>query len=288
MNVLQKLVTGLFLIHSSVLWGVTADQKTRLDFRNFDPSTVQNQAARSNELVGIVYPRQRLLLAFSVSGAVGNVPVKEGDQVKASAPLMSLEQSTERLELQRLELLVQDQSAVNSARTRLELHRRQLRNAQELYDRSRSISLDELTALRIRLVDLEADLAQRELEKKRDALDLRIARSELEKRTITAPVNGYIVQIKLKRGEWAQVGDPVIEVVDVSSVYIRFSVQPARAQTIKVGMPVTFDVQGQQGNGKVTLVSPVADPASGLVEVRVEADNPQFRFQPGLQARVKL
>lgn len=261
-------------------------ERGRDNFRAFDPGTTD--VSREAGVVGVVYPSQRYLLAFAASGIVGNVPVKEGDQVRAGASLMVLEQSSERLELQRLELLLEDQSALRAARSRVELQRRQVQTAQDLYERTRSISLDELNALRMRLVDLEAELAQRELDKQRESLDVRIARSELAKRTLQAPSAGYVVQIKLRRGEWAQAGDPVVELADVSQIYIRFSIPPARARALSVGGQVSFEIEGQRGTGRVTLISPVADPASGLVEVRVEADNRQARFRPGVQARVLL
>lgn len=258
----------------------------RENFRTFEPGTTD--VSRESGVVGVVYPSQRFLLAFAASGVVGNVPVKEGDLVRSGASLMVLEQSSERLELQRLELLLDDQSALKAARSRLELQRRQVQTAQDLYDRTRSISLDELNAIRIRLVDLEADFAQRELEKKRESLDVRIARSELAKRTLQAPSGGYVVQIRLRRGEWAQAGEPVLELADTSQIYIRFSIPPVRARALMPGAKVSFEIEGRRSTGKLTLISPVADPASGMVEVRVEADNRETGFRPGVQARVFL
>jgi RND family efflux transporter MFP subunit len=261
-------------------------ERGRENFRAFDPGT--SEVSRDAGIVGVVYPSQRFLLAFSASGIVGQVPVKEGELVRSGANLMVLEQASERLELQRLELLFEDQSALRAARSRVDLLRRQLQTAQDLYDRTRSISMDELNAMKMRLVDLEADLSLRELEKKRESLDVRIARSELAKRTLQAPSPGYVVQIKLKRGEWAQAGDPVVELADVSLIYIRFSVPPSRARGLALGASVSFDIEGQRSTARVVFVSPVADPASGLVEVRVEADNRQTRLRPGVQARVFL
>jgi RND family efflux transporter MFP subunit len=276
----------LFLVSTAAVLAQTTPAPPRQDFRNFDPNAVQADPSKDTAFVGIVYPRQRFLLAFASSGLVGSVPVKEGEQVRAGAPVMVLEQSSEQLELQRLELLLKDNSALLAARSRLELHDRQLKTAEALYAKTQSISLDELTALRMRLVDLQTELSLREVEKARQGLDLGIARSELEKRTIRAPANGYVVELKLKRGEWAQAGDPVVDLVDVSRIVIRLSVAPARARTIKQGARAKFETEGQAGSGVVAFVSPVSDPASGLVEVRIEAENPQFKFRPGVQARV--
>jgi multidrug efflux pump subunit AcrA (membrane-fusion protein) len=80
----------------------------------------------------------------------------------------------------------------------------------------------------------------------------------------------------------------VIELVDTTINYIRVQVSDAKAATLLRDQSVTFSIQGESGQGWISFISPVADPASGLVEVQVSFENPDDRWRPGLQAEVRL
>jgi multidrug efflux pump subunit AcrA (membrane-fusion protein) len=43
-----------------------------------------------------------------------------------------------------------------------------------------------------------------------------------------------------------------------------------------------------QATGKVTFISPVADAASGLVEVRITFSNSQLGFKPGIKGSIQV
>jgi len=51
---------------------------------------------------------------------------------------------------------------------------------------------------------------------------------------------------------------------------------------------VRFENQGAPVTGTISFVSPVADPASGLVELRVTFPNPGERIRPGIKGSVVL
>lgn len=268
--------------------------EARRDFRAFSPDapdalrTGGNSMQGNEEIVAVVYPRHRFLLSLSVSGVVAKVPVTEGDFVEANDLLIALEQDLERLELQRLELMLKETEILQASAERLALIGEQARLARQLYEESRSISRDELNALEMQHIMLKAEHVSLRLQKEREALDFAIGQGSLDKRNLRAPHPGFITRITVKPGEWAQAGDPIVELVDSTESFIRFSLPNQRAQSLLLNDPISFEVEGVRAEGYISFISPVADPASGLVEVQVSFDNTEGRIRPGLSARVFL
>ena len=238
--------------------------------------------------VGVIYPNQRFLLSFATSGIVSDVLVVEGDFVNQGDVLVVLDQSIEALEIERLKALVEDKRLLDSTRRRLNLQRQQVQSVRGLYESTGSVSLDELNSLRMGLSALEGEIATLEVEHIRAQFDLEIAKARLEQRNLKAPDAGYITQILPKKGEWAQFGEPVVELVDTSTNYSRMQVDDQKAAHIALDQAVKFTVEGKPFEGTISYISPVADPASGLVEVKVSFENPDNRLRPGLKADVKL
>ena len=259
----------------------------REDYRRFDPS-VSVPVVGGSAQAGVIYAERRYLLSPGVSGLVAEVTLREGDRVAAGTPLVVLEQDIEKLEIERLEVQLRDRSLLESTRQRLVLVREQLQSAEQLFATTRSISRDELSVLRANVLALQGEIGALELDKRREAIDLRIAQARLAQRTLRAPVAGVIVQLRPQVGEWVQAGEPVVELVDPTSHYIRIHLPVAQVQALGLGQTVAFAVDDQRAEGRVRFISPVADAASGLVEVRIAFDDPDYRFRPGLKALIEL
>lgn len=256
------------------------------DFRNFSPEQIV--AVEPEALVGVVYPRGRYLLALEVSGVVAEAPVDEGERVEAGQPLLVLQQEIQDLELERLELDWRDNSALTAARSRLALIEERLESLEMLFADTGSVSRDELRNLELQRLSAAAEVDQLVLTKSQQQLDYEIGLGRLAQRTLTAPVAGTISQVTSKPGEWVQAGDPAVELIDSGVNFVRLNLRSRQAVNLTQGMSATVEVEGQRYDGRISFISPIADPASGRVEVKVEFDNPDFLIRPGLSARVQL
>lgn len=280
------LAFGLVLLLASPAAAQDATSLVRGDYRSFEPAL--SSPTRSTAVDGVIYAERRYLLALNASGVVAEMALRQGDRVEAGAALVRLDSVVERLEIERLETQLRDRSVLESTRSRLALAREQLQAAEALYDSTGSISRDELNTLRANVLTLQGEVGALELDKRREAIELRIAQAQLAQRTLRAPAAGIVVQLRPSVGEWVQAGDPVVELVDPSAHYVRIHLPVALAQTLTQDQAVAFAVDGLRGEGRVSFVSPVADAASGLVEVRIAFDDPESRFRPGLKAVVEL
>lgn len=256
------------------------------DFRAFSPDA--DVMVASSGASGVVHPQGRYQLALEASGVVAEVLVSDGAWVDAGSVLLQLEQDIQAKELARLELVWRDRSALASAQARLDFVNERLAIAQDLLASLGSISADEVRNLELQQRTLGAEIDQLEVQKNREQLDFEVGQARLQQRTLVAPVSGFVRVVTVKPGEWVQAGDPVVELIDSAENYVRVNVRPSQLDGLTLNMPVMVSAEGQQFPGQISFISPVADPASGRVEVRVRFANPEYRLRPGVRAQVDL
>ncbi|WP_439114094.1 efflux RND transporter periplasmic adaptor subunit [Hydrogenophaga sp.] len=248
--------------------------------------------ASAQTFVGVIYPTRDLTLSVSVSGVVSRVPVKIGQRVRAGQPLLELESDLQSIELRRRRTILEDLSEQASITERHRILERLFQDASKLYEQTGSISREELMKLQMELVSVAGRRDQLQLEKKREQHEVDLAQQEKQMRVLVAPVSGVVTSIQVDTGEWATPGQPIVRLVDESSVELRTNLSQAAARLLNRGdtIEVVLDdpAQSQPLQGRVAFLSPVADAASGLVEVRITLANAERRIRPGVKGRIQL
>jgi multidrug efflux pump subunit AcrA (membrane-fusion protein) len=107
---------------------------------------------------------------------------------------------------------------------------------------------------------------------------------------IRSPITGVVTDRPLYAGEMATTGAPVLTVMDVTAVVARINMAQDQARDVKVGNEATLTPSdgGEPVSGKVTVVSPAADPNSTTVQVWVQADNPGGSLRAGQSVHVSI
>lgn len=241
---------------------------------------------------GITEPVRDLSLGVPVDGIVRDVPVKEGDAVKAGAPLLRLDARLEDLEVKRRQILRDDGARLEATRQRRDILEGLLNSARSLYKGSGSISETELRRTELEYLEAAAAVRSLEADRARAGIEYDIAKSDFDRRTVTSPINGVVVSVMVDTGERVRRDDAVVRVVDQSTCIFTVNVEEPFARAIKLGDKRRVEVMsGEQVipvEARVTFVSPVADPASGLVRMKLEFANPDDRVRPGLPGRIAL
>ncbi len=100
---------------------------------------------------------------------------------------------------------------------------------------------------------------------------------------IVSPISGIVSDRPLNVGEMANPGSPVISIMDISRVIARIDVPQSEASTVKLGQSaiITRPDSSDEVQGKVTVVSPAADPNTTTVQIWIQIDNPGERLKPG-------
>jgi HlyD family secretion protein len=100
---------------------------------------------------------------------------------------------------------------------------------------------------------------------------------------IVSPISGVVADRPLNVGEMANAGSPLITVVNTSRVVARVNVPQSEASAVKLGQTATVTQPDtkEEIEGKVTVVSPEADPNTTSVQIWIEIANPGERLKPG-------
>ena len=248
--------------------------------------------SQAAEVTGLVYPLHDLILSAGVSGVVLTRNVAPGQSVVANQLLLSLDDRMQVLEVERRKVILDDRSELKTEKDRLEILQHLLDNSQRVFDSTGAISQDELMRLKADYVSSKGKYEQLLAQKQREEVEFRAAEKDRVMRHIYAPVAGVVTKISLESGEWAKQGDPMIHLVDAGTCVIRFAVPLANSAGIHVGtvLPVTLleDSAKKPLQGKVSFISPIADPASGMIEAKITFSNATLKVTPGIKAVITL
>lgn len=137
---------------------------------------------------------------------------------------------------------------------------------------------------KIAIAKLTAQLRETEL--------MRIS-TQLAKHQIKSPIEGMVVSVFRRAGEWVEPSDSVLKVVRIDRLRAEGFIKTEEALIGLIGSPakVTVEIPRQDpiiAEGKVTFVDPEIDPVNGQVRVWVDLDNKDLKLRPGLRASMTI
>ncbi len=178
---------------------------------------------------------------------------------------------------------------VNSAKA-------QLAQAQAAYDKSqldferasKLLSSDSLTKAQYDSAKASFDSNAAELAN--DKANLQLATTALRDCSLRSPLNGWVVERDVEIGALAATGTQAFIVADTLLVKAVFGVPDTTVQSAKLGTPQTITTSSLPGefHGKITAVSPSADPKSRVFSVEVTIPNGDNRLKPGMVATLSV
>jgi RND family efflux transporter MFP subunit len=246
-------------------------------------------AAYGIQFEGVVYPFEERELAFTADGRVVEVLVDEGSAVEPGTLMMRLEHNVQDMESARRETIWQDRSGVQTHQARLAILNAQYQTLKRLFSQTGSVSEDELNSMRLERLQTRGQLDSSNVQEKIEHYEFQLAAEALEQRKLYAPLAGVVTKIEKKAGEWVSAGETVVHLVDLRSVVVKLNVSDSTARSLQLmqSLEVAVDGVGIRA-GPVTFLSPVADPASGLVRLHITVENADLAIRPGTRARVAL
>ncbi|MGZ4824227.1 MAG: efflux RND transporter periplasmic adaptor subunit [Terriglobales bacterium] len=135
-----------------------------------------------------------------------------------------------------------------------------------------------------------------EIERQRQDLrnaqeDLNSLDVELEKSRIVAPFDGLVARRYVRAGQRVANSERLFWVTAVAPLNVKFTLPQELAGKVKIGELVrvspAFDDRDQHA-AKVTLVSPVVDPASGTIELQAQVIGEPGTLRPGMTVNVNV
>ncbi len=120
---------------------------------------------------------------------------------------------------------------------------------------------------------------------------LRSLQLELEKTRILAPFAGVVARRYVREGQRVASGERLFWVTATSPMRVRFTLPQQWLGRIKKGEEVTVEAEATEemrSKARIVSISPVVDPASGMVEAVAELYGPAAGLRPGMTARVHI
>ncbi|TWU49214.1 efflux RND transporter periplasmic adaptor subunit [Rubripirellula reticaptiva] len=223
-------------------------------------------------------------------GVINQTLVREGDEV---SQMQWLSQLDDRVLQKSLELARTAKDATGSrmaAESEVKVRQNQLEGYRKLSkqgnasDRELQRSEADFHQATARLQSVEEELEVRRLEYER-------VRAQIRQRRIESPIDGVVVAIRKEVGEFVSPNDPVImRVVQLKSLKAVFSVPFPVAKDLKAGQQVVlrYGANDEQCDATIEFVSPIADPESASVSVKVRIANDERLIPSGVVCRWDL
>ena len=108
---------------------------------------------------------------------------------------------------------------------------------------------------------------------------------------IYTPLSGVVIEKIALEGQYVNVGDPLFNIADLSTVWVEVEVYENEFPNIKIGQTVDIVSQSYPGKtfrGKVAFIYPFLDPKTRTVKVRVEISNPGLRLKPDMFVNARV
>jgi len=222
-------------------------------------------------------------LSFTRPGRIAEVPVKEGDTVKAGDVLMKQDDSIEQKERETLEMLAEDDTRIEFAKLALAKAEVDL-EATQFASSKEGVSPWELREAELEVKLKAASLSIAELEKRQAQADLARMEIRLKQMQLVSPMDGRVERVVLREGEAADALEKVILIVQTDPLWVDLPVPVGRTRDLRIGQKARVRyLDESDGDGRPPIEGVIihkatmADSASGWLTVRVEFPNPRRR-----------
>jgi HlyD family secretion protein len=285
----------------------------------------------SLELVGqvIAMPERTAVVSSQAGGWIDSVDVVEGQSVRAGNVLLKLDARLAKSNLLGAEAALAEKQATlaklekgylpeeidvaretrNGDEANVESLRTELAALQTLFQRQEISNVqiktkqDALRAAEATLAAADANLklmvhgtrpetiTETQAQVKVSAASVKAAELAVDWCTIRSPLDGVVVQLSARLGQYVDRAVPLATVTDLSAVFVQLRIPGDALAKVGEGTPVDVYVEPYPDKtfaGKVARRSGEADSQTGDLNMFVTVPNPKNELRPGLSCRARV
>lgn len=108
---------------------------------------------------------------------------------------------------------------------------------------------------------------------------------------VPAPRSGYLVDLKVREGQYVDPANPLFSLAALDQVWVSAELFERQAAAVQPGMPATMTLDyapGRSWQGRVDYVYPTLDAATRTLKVRLRFANPDGFLRPNMFAAVRI
>ena len=250
-------------------------------------SAIAAPLASGEQLESFTEPYRQVGIPAAEIGIISKILVKEGDRVSEKQILAQLDDTVLTTSLAVARAAMEALGGRRSAEAELKMRTEQLSSYHSLFEQGNATSRE------LQRAENEHLQAQARLQSVREEIEIRRleyqrVKAQLKQRRMESPIAGVVVEIVKEVGEFVSPTDPVVmTVVQLDTLKSRFSVPVQAARDLKAGQVVNLSVGYEEVpcQGEIEFVSPIAEPESGTVRVKIRIPNLDGRLQSGSVCR---
>jgi Cu(I)/Ag(I) efflux system membrane fusion protein len=109
--------------------------------------------------------------------------------------------------------------------------------------------------------------------------------------TLLSPFRGVVQSVPVEQGKNVKVGDMLVEVADLSVVWIWGEFYENELSMLHVGQEFAITAKsypGEKFEGTLSVINPFLDETKRTAKVRIDVTNPDFKLQPGMYVNAEL
>jgi RND family efflux transporter MFP subunit len=215
----------------------------------------------------------RASLSFEYGGQIVQWHVEEGDTVVKGQPLVGIDDRVYQTKLNEL------QAALSKAQSQLALANITLKRLEPL--KSKDVASQQLFDESV----MQRNLYQGLVEEAEARIET--ANIALQKTTLIAPFDGYIVKRMKDTGSYVSPGVPVVDFIS-NELRARVSVPKTNIASMNVGDKVRLVWRGLEQTGVIEALNPILRSATQTIDVLASLPSPHAMMRDGDEIQIHL
>lgn len=224
-------------------------------------------------LESFLEPNKHVDIVPASRDTIRTIHVKEGEQVKKGQLLVTLDLEVLFAHRNTAKILAGAHGRIDSASTVIKMRQNILNNLQRL-ETTGHVRPNELEKAETDLAIARSDLLAAKEERLIRKAELKQIEAQIAQKKIKSPISGVVSRIYKTEGELVGVsdGDSLITIVQTRPLHAVFHIPYGYADRFPAGREVLLGVDGfdTPEKGVVAFASPIVNPESGTVRVKVD------------------
>lgn len=197
------------------------------------------------EAVGKVYAKEQVDVGAQVSGQIIKLYVDVGDRVKQGDLIAQIDKDKQQNDLDITKARLESAKAnLESKKIALSIASKQYIREQKLYA-NKATSLESLETLKDNYFTLKANVAALNTEVIELEITLKNAQKDLGYTTITAPIDGVIINVAVDEGQTVNANQntpTIVRIANLEQMEVRMEIAEADVSKIKIGTKLDFSL----------------------------------------------